>query len=452
MSTRFFKSPLAIPAIEHRRRRRRRCVPATCRWCCCRCDWRRASSRSPTAAPSCACASSPTRFTSTATSPISRPTSRRGASTTGSRTGAPAATRGRAADAWRQLADRFGARARRLDRARAAADQRGATPDVADAGGTPAHRAPVFPAVTVAPQRRGVAPRRRRRACCPTAGSPSCTPAAAWRSPSPAATSGGRSPSAPIRRRRAPDAQTEAAIARGEQLAIDAGMKWMIDFDEAEAAGMALRIPIPAATLTAGLDSLVVFGVARSLERRRDRDAARRPARRASLHRRPRVPAPRHADQQHRRSARRLQLRRSRAPAQLRHRGRRHAGARRQQRAARRHGARPAVRPDPADVRPRRARPRARRPSHAQHEHRAVAGRLGLLPQQHDRRGSRPDAGRPRLGAPPLPRPRAQLRTAAGAALRRAALRHPAGDLARPVAARRRRAGHGAGRAGSRAC
>ncbi len=38
-------------------------------------------------------------------------------------------------------------------------------------------------------------------------------------------------------------------------------MKWMVDFDEAESAGMALRIPIPAATLSAGLDSLVVFGV-----------------------------------------------------------------------------------------------------------------------------------------------------------------------------------------------
>ena len=63
----------------------------------------------------------------------------------------------------------------------------------------------------------------------------------------------------------APDAATETAIARGDQLAIDTGMKWMIDFNEAEAVGMALRIPIPAATLTAGLDSLVVFGVVRSL-------------------------------------------------------------------------------------------------------------------------------------------------------------------------------------------
>ena len=63
----------------------------------------------------------------------------------------------------------------------------------------------------------------------------------------------------------APDQETEAAIARGDQLAIDAGMKWMTDFDEAERVGMALRIPIAAATITAGLESLVVFGVVRSL-------------------------------------------------------------------------------------------------------------------------------------------------------------------------------------------
>jgi hypothetical protein len=62
-----------------------------------------------------------------------------------------------------------------------------------------------------------------------------------------------------------PDRDTEAAIARGDQLAIDVGMKWMTDFDEAARLGMALRIPIPAATATAGIESLVVFGVVRSL-------------------------------------------------------------------------------------------------------------------------------------------------------------------------------------------
>ncbi|MBV9062277.1 MAG: hypothetical protein JOY77_05025 [Alphaproteobacteria bacterium] len=70
----------------------------------------------------------------------------------------------------------------------------------------------------------------------------------------------GPDPQAPL-----PDAQTEAAILRGEQLAIDPGMKWLTDFNEAESSGMALRIPISATALTAGLDSLVVFGVSRSL-------------------------------------------------------------------------------------------------------------------------------------------------------------------------------------------
>ena len=210
---------------------------------------------------------------------------------------------------------------------------------------------------------------------------------------------------------------------------------------------MALRIPVPAATLSAGLDSLVVFGVARLAERRaRPPTQLAEPLRRAPLHRRPRV---------HPARARRPTTPTIAAPATAPtiqgtsaasiSRSRGTPGARRQQRAARRHRARAAVRSDPADVRPRRARPRARRPAHAQHEHRAVAGRLGLLPQQHDRHGSRAHAGRPRVGAPALPRSRAQLRSAAGAPLRRAAVRPPAGHVARSVAARRRdaeRAGH----------
>ena len=46
----------------------------------------------------------------------------------------------------------------------------------------------------------------------------------------------------------------------GDQPAVDAGMRWMIDFDEAEAAGMGLRIPIMASTLAAGIESLFVLG------------------------------------------------------------------------------------------------------------------------------------------------------------------------------------------------
>ncbi len=45
-----------------------------------------------------------------------------------------------------------------------------------------------------------------------------------------------------------------------DQAAVDAGMRWMVDFEEAEAAGMGLRIPIMAATLAGGIESLIVLG------------------------------------------------------------------------------------------------------------------------------------------------------------------------------------------------
>lgn len=62
-----------------------------------------------------------------------------------------------------------------------------------------------------------------------------------------------------------PDPQADANGAPeipNDQVAVDAGMRWMVDFDEAEAAGMGLRIPVSAATLAAGIESLFVLGVA----------------------------------------------------------------------------------------------------------------------------------------------------------------------------------------------
>ena len=50
----------------------------------------------------------------------------------------------------------------------------------------------------------------------------------------------------------------------GEALAIDDGMKWMVDFDEAERLGMGLRLPLPTAAST--IDLLLVFGVKKSLD------------------------------------------------------------------------------------------------------------------------------------------------------------------------------------------
>ncbi|CAG1012344.1 hypothetical protein BURK2_04497 [Burkholderiales bacterium] len=62
-----------------------------------------------------------------------------------------------------------------------------------------------------------------------------------------------------------PDDQTKAAILAGDKLALDPDMMWLVDFDIAETKGMALRITVPPAVLAAGIDSLVVFGVAASL-------------------------------------------------------------------------------------------------------------------------------------------------------------------------------------------
>jgi hypothetical protein len=62
-----------------------------------------------------------------------------------------------------------------------------------------------------------------------------------------------------------PDADTERAILAGEKLPLDPDMLWMVDFDEAESKGMGLRITVPPETIAAGIDSLVVFGVAGSL-------------------------------------------------------------------------------------------------------------------------------------------------------------------------------------------
>lgn len=69
----------------------------------------------------------------------------------------------------------------------------------------------------------------------------------------------------PDPRAAAPDPATDAAIRAGEQLPIDDGMKWMLDFTAAEDVGMGLRITIPPAVLSARIESLLVFGVADSL-------------------------------------------------------------------------------------------------------------------------------------------------------------------------------------------
>jgi hypothetical protein len=51
----------------------------------------------------------------------------------------------------------------------------------------------------------------------------------------------------------------DGAMATG--LPVDAGMSWLVDFDTAVAAGMALRIPLTQAEFTAGLDRIIVYGL-----------------------------------------------------------------------------------------------------------------------------------------------------------------------------------------------
>jgi hypothetical protein len=51
-----------------------------------------------------------------------------------------------------------------------------------------------------------------------------------------------------------------------ESLAIDDGMKWMVDFSDAERLGMAVRLPLPATAAPPRITLLLVFGVKRSLD------------------------------------------------------------------------------------------------------------------------------------------------------------------------------------------
>ena len=61
-----------------------------------------------------------------------------------------------------------------------------------------------------------------------------------------------------------PDPRAKDEATADDQAAVDPGMRWMIDFDAAEAKGMALRIPIDAPTLASGIDALFVLGAAAS--------------------------------------------------------------------------------------------------------------------------------------------------------------------------------------------
>ncbi len=70
----------------------------------------------------------------------------------------------------------------------------------------------------------------------------------------------GPDPQAPL-----PPPRASGIAAADQSVQVDEGMKWMVDFDAAEAVGMALRITLPSAVRSSRVSSLYVFGVAKSL-------------------------------------------------------------------------------------------------------------------------------------------------------------------------------------------
>ena len=113
-----------------------------------------------------------------------------------------------------------------------------------------------------------------------------------------------RRPGGRARRRRAAGAPGLDGDDDDEVAAVDTAMHWLVDFDTAEDIGMALRLPV-----AGPVDLLLVTGVREGGPERRRR-GARRPPRRATLHRRARHPRAGNAHQQHRRCAGRMVQRR----------------------------------------------------------------------------------------------------------------------------------------------
>ena len=87
---------------------------------------------------------------------------------------------------------------------------------------------------------------------------------------------------------------------------IDASLRWLVDYDEAERVGMAVTVPLPVAR-PGGATGCIVYGVRARSRPADERGAAGAADPRAPLHRRRRVRRPGHADQQHRLGAHRLE-------------------------------------------------------------------------------------------------------------------------------------------------
>ena len=112
-----------------------------------------------------------------------------------------------------------------------------------------------------------------------------------------------------------PDPSPSANV---DQLGIDEGMKWMVDFDAAEKVGMGIRARLTREDAAAGLDFLLVLGIKDSPGRDDRLDAAAGgTVQRPPLHRRAELRAAGHTFQQHGGCAIRLQLEGSRPRSEL---------------------------------------------------------------------------------------------------------------------------------------
>jgi hypothetical protein len=164
------------------------------------------------------------------------------------------------ANAWRQLAERFdGARAGWIARVLRPtnAQDRPTAPVPPD---QPLPTAPVFPNLGDPPE--GEVDVSWRHA--PVARLlPDRWIAVAYAAGKVVATSTGRDIQSPLAV--GPDPQAPAREVGDDELAIDEGMRWMVDFDVAEEKGMALRLRIDSLVATAGIDTLLVLGASGSL-------------------------------------------------------------------------------------------------------------------------------------------------------------------------------------------
>ena len=161
------------------------------------------------------------------------------------------------ARAWRQLAERYGAAragwiARQLRPTNPEA--RPQTPVAAD---TPLVPAPAFPDPPTAPPGDDAAWRRAPEARL----LPDRWIAVAYHNLQVALVASGREIVLPLAAGPDPSPTANVPTVGDDTLEIDDGMRWMIDFDEAEARGMALRMTLTPTQVAAGIQSLIVFGV-----------------------------------------------------------------------------------------------------------------------------------------------------------------------------------------------